>query len=44
MLGHFHYGNIDFRILMLITVIAIDGTLIGTALSLPFRIVPLWQA
>lgn len=33
MLGHLHYGNIDFRMLMLMTVIAIDGTLIGTALS-----------
>lgn len=33
MLGHLHYGNIDFRMMMLIIIIAIDGTLIGTALS-----------
>lgn len=38
LISHLYYGSFDFRMTMLITMIAIDGTLIGTALS--YRISP----
>lgn len=33
LLGHLHYWGFDIRVTMLMTVLAIDGTLIGTSLS-----------